>query len=61
MSVMLTAVIDALEDREVAIVDVPGAFMQLDMDELVHVRFTGKMEGESPMRRLWTGDGGGVP
>jgi hypothetical protein len=43
MSVMLTAVIDALEDREVAIVDVPGAFMQADMDELVHVRFTGKM------------------
>jgi hypothetical protein len=22
---------------------VPGAFMQADMDELVHVRFTGKM------------------
>ena len=43
MSVMLTAVIDALEGREVAVVDVPGAFMQADMDELVHVRFTGKM------------------
>ena len=43
MSVMLTAVIDALDDREVAIVDVPGAFMQADMDELVHVRFTGEM------------------
>ena len=24
-------------------IDVPGAFMQADMDELVHVRFTGKM------------------
>jgi hypothetical protein len=36
-------VIDALEGREVAVIDVPGAFMQADMDELVHVRFTGKM------------------
>ena len=26
-----------------AVVDVPGAFMQGDMDELVHVWFTGKM------------------
>ena len=43
MSVMLTAVVDTLEDREVAIVDVPGDFMQADMDELVHVRFAGKM------------------
>jgi len=41
--VFLTAVIDALEGRKVAIFDVPGAFMQVDMDELVHVRFTGKM------------------
>jgi hypothetical protein len=37
----LTAVIDALEGRDV--LDVPSAFMQADMDELVHVRFTGKM------------------
>jgi hypothetical protein len=36
-------VIDALEGRDVAVIDVPGAFMQADMDELVHVRFTGKM------------------
>ena len=42
-AVFLTAVIDALEGREVAVVDVPGAFMQADMDETVHVRFTGKM------------------
>ena len=42
-SVFLTAVIDALEGRHVAVIDVPGAFMQADMDELVHVRFTGKM------------------
>ena len=43
-AVFLTAVIDALENREVAIVDIPGAFMQVDLDdELVIVRLTGKM------------------
>lgn len=42
-AVFLTAVIDAMEGREVAVFDVPGAFMQADMDELVHMRFTGKM------------------
>jgi hypothetical protein len=36
-------VIDALEGREVAVVDVPGAFMHANMDEEVYVRFTGKM------------------
>jgi hypothetical protein len=43
-SVFLTApVIDALEGRDVTVIDVPGAFMQADMDELVHERFTGKL------------------
>ena len=42
-AVFLTAVIDAMEGRKVAVFNVPGAFMQADMDELVHVRFTGKM------------------
>ena len=42
-AVFLTAVIDALENREVAVLDIPGAFMQADIDELVHVRFTGEM------------------
>ena len=42
-AVFLTAIIDALENREVAVLDVPGAFMQVDIDELVHVRFTGEM------------------
>eukprot|EP00934_Nitzschia_sp_Nitz4_P008987 Nitzschia sp. Nitz4//scaffold353_size16344//11151//16190//NITZ4_008865-RA/size16344-processed-gene-0.13-mRNA-1//1//CDS//3329548925//8977//frame0 len=40
-SVFITAVIDGAENREVAVVDVPGAFMQAEMDELVHVRLTG--------------------
>ena len=42
-AVFLTAIIDALEGREVAVLDVPGAFMQADIDELVHVTFTGEM------------------
>jgi hypothetical protein len=42
--VFLTAVIDALESREVAIVNIPGAFMQVDLnDKMIHVRLTGKM------------------
>ena len=42
-AVFLIAVIDALEGREVAVFDVTGAFMQADIDELVHVRFMGEM------------------
>jgi hypothetical protein len=44
-AVFLTAVIDAMEARCVAVMDVPGAFMQADMpeDEMTHVRLTGIM------------------
>ena len=42
-SVFLTTVINALEGQDVAIIDVPRAFMQANMDELMHVRFTGTM------------------
>ena len=42
-AVLMTAVIDAMERREVAVVDIPGAFMQADMDEEVFVRFQGRM------------------
>ena len=42
-AVFLTAVIDALENRDVTVLDVPRAFMQADIDELVHMRFTGEM------------------
>ena len=42
-AVFLTAVIDAMEDRNVAVLDVPGMFMQAEIDKLVHVRFTGAM------------------
>ncbi len=36
-AIFITALIDAFENREVAIIDVPGAFMQADMDEEVYV------------------------
>ena len=36
-SVFITAVVDAHEGRTVKIVDVPGAFMHADQDDLVHV------------------------
>ena len=42
-AVFLTAMIDAMEDQNVAVLDVPGAFMQAEIDELVHVQFTGAM------------------
>jgi Reverse transcriptase (RNA-dependent DNA polymerase) len=42
-STMLTATIDAYELRDVATVDLPGAFMQADMDDVVHMRLTDVM------------------
>jgi hypothetical protein len=36
-------VIDAEEGRHMAMVDIPGAFMQADMDEMVHMRLEGVM------------------
>ena len=42
-AVFLTAIVDAWENQKVAVLDVPGAFMQVDMDELVHVQFEGEM------------------
>jgi hypothetical protein len=42
--VFLMAVINALENRDVAVIDIPGAFMQVDLDDkMIHVRLTGKM------------------
>ena len=37
------AIVDAWENRKVVVLDILGAFMQVDMDELVHVRFQGEM------------------
>ena len=42
-AVFLMAIVDAWENRKVVVLDVLGAFMQVDMDELVHVWFQGEM------------------
>jgi hypothetical protein len=42
-SVMLTCTIDAHEKRDVATVDIPGAFMQADMDDVVYMKMEGTM------------------
>ena len=42
-AVMLSCAIDALEERDVATADIPGVFLQADMDETVHVRLEGTM------------------
>ena len=40
---MISCTIDTKEGRDVATVDIPGSFMQADMDETVHVRLEGTM------------------
>ena len=42
-AVFLTACIGLIEGRNVVVLDVPGDFMQPEIDELVHVRFTRAM------------------
>jgi hypothetical protein len=42
-SVMLSCVIDAKENRDVGTVDLPGAFMQADMEDTVHMKLEGQM------------------
>jgi hypothetical protein len=39
----LSCIIDAKEGRDVATTDIPGAFMQTDMDAVVHVRLSGPL------------------
>jgi hypothetical protein len=41
--VMLSCLINAKEYRYVAMVDIPGAFMQADMEDLVHMKLEGTM------------------
>ena len=42
-ALMLSCVIDAKERRCVTTSDIPGAFMQADMDKLIHMRLSGPM------------------
>ena len=41
---MLTATIDAIEGRDGAVVDIPGAYLSVDMDDEVHVVFRETLE-----------------
>ena len=41
--VLLTSMIDVKENRDVATANIPGAFMQADMDNIVHMKLKGKM------------------
>ena len=43
-SIMITAVIDSKEDRDVAIVDIPNAFVQTEVDSVITMRIRGKLE-----------------
>jgi hypothetical protein len=40
-SVLLTCTIDAFEGQDIATVNIPGAFLQANMEGIVHVRLTG--------------------
>ena len=40
-SVLLTPMIDAVEDRHIAVVDVTGAYLNVDMDDFVLIRLLG--------------------
>jgi hypothetical protein len=40
---MLSATVDTMEGRDVVTVDIPGAFMQADIDEVLHVKFEGEI------------------
>jgi len=42
-AMMMSCVIDVKENRYVAIVDIPGAFLHADMDEEVHMLLEGKI------------------
>ena len=42
-SVMLTSTIDAKEGRDMATVDIPGAFMHSNQDETIHLRLQGTL------------------
>ena len=43
-SVMLSSIIDAKERRDIATVDIPGAFWQADMEYKIHMKLEGKMD-----------------
>ena len=41
--IMIMSAIEAHEGREVATIDIPGAYLHTDIDEHIHLRFKGKI------------------
>ena len=41
-SLLVTCIVDHIENWDVAIVNIPGAFLQAEMDEWVHMKFEEK-------------------
>jgi hypothetical protein len=42
-SVILTSVIDAAEEREVEVYDIPGAFLHAELPDAVHMKVKGDL------------------
>eukprot|EP00957_Ditylum_brightwellii_P186932 14235439-Ditylum_brightwellii.AAC.1 len=42
-ALMLSCIIGAMEERDVTTVDIPGAFMQAEMDNVIHMKIEGTM------------------
>eukprot|EP00957_Ditylum_brightwellii_P046792 3551275-Ditylum_brightwellii.AAC.1 len=42
-AIFITAIFDAMEGRDVAVNDIPGTFMQANIDELIHVKLEGEL------------------
>ena len=42
-SIFLTSLIKAHEGRDIAICDIPGAFIQANIDETIHIRMSGEV------------------
>jgi len=42
-ALLLSCTIDAMEERDIAIVDIPGVFMQADMNDTVHLKMEGRL------------------
>ena len=42
-SLFLTCLIDVMERCHIVTCDVPGAFMQVDIDELIHLKLVGEI------------------
>ena len=42
-SVILTSIIDASEEREIAVYDIPGAFLHAKLPDVVHMKVAGEL------------------